>query len=138
MAEQDAMTLEQLVKFERVACANDVRGIDGPPPCPAGEPPGTPVEAVRGGSCEGYWVTRQKLGEALAAFVDRPYYLYAVVRSQLAGRYHAVFASNGPDELPIRALDVTDSGIVGLYRGCSESARQLLAGAADFLAPPLR
>jgi hypothetical protein len=143
---QDLGTLEGLVVYEQPACSTSPTGIDGPGQCPRGARDGTAVSSVRGGSCEGYWITIDQTRSSFEDFVSGgPLFLFAVTRNTPATEalrrkygdvlYSLVFASS-PDRVPARTILASKSGIIDIERGCSADAREVVARASDFLLAP--
>lgn len=100
---QDVETLASMLTYFEEPCGPP-DGIPSPPPCPRGEPEGTPVEVWWSGECEGYYVTRTETGEHIRSRVEaEDLRLYAVYRdgSKLGfdADYVVLFSYPGPRDV---------------------------------------
>lgn len=130
------------VQLRSVACGPQA-GIGSPPPCPAGQPNGTPVPVFPVATCEGEWRSESVLRPTVQPLLNSPE-LYAVygMPSQFQplmpdGQYVAVFSRTGPGTGRFGAgVVIAGTRIVGIWYGCGAPVEQLVpAGTSTILAP---
>jgi hypothetical protein len=77
---QDVETLASMLTYFEEPCGTP-EAIPAPPPCPQGEPEGTPLEVWWSAECEGYYVTRAETATQITSRVGHAdIRLYAVYR----------------------------------------------------------
>lgn len=139
----DLERVASLVQLRQVACGPQA-GIGSPPPCPAGQPTGTPVPVFPVATCEGEWRSEAVLRPTIQPLLSSPE-LYAVygMPSQWQGlmpdgQYAAVFSRVAPGQGGRVGAGVVIAGtrIVGIWYGCGASVDQIVpAGTSTILSP---
>lgn len=131
-----------LAQLRQVACGPQA-GIGSPPPCPAGQPNGTPVPVFPVAACEGEWRPESALRPSIQPLLNDPE-LYAVygMPSQFQplmpdGQYVAVFSRNAAGQGRVGAgVVIGAQAIVGIWYGCGAAAEQIVpAGTSTIVAP---
>ena len=122
----DSVQLEALIQYQKVPCISVSSGAGSPPLCEAGEPEGTPVEAIVSSSCERNYVRKNQLDSqnVLKNAVGLDNKLWAAYEyngdsfSPVA-KYFIIFKrpeplSNGTGY----AIVTTENGVVATHFGC--------------------
>jgi DNA-binding CsgD family transcriptional regulator len=126
LVRQDLDGLMALVSFLSLPCSIE-QTIGSPPPCPAGTPDGTPVDAFPLGSCEGYYATspddvRVAFGASLLRQPSAA--VYAVMRGGAIDGGEGYTVAITPDmpsqpTAPVSLWHLSDDGrIQGLINEC--------------------
>jgi hypothetical protein len=128
LEQSDAARLATLLRYMSAYCTAAPDDIF--PPCPAGAPEKSPVDAVFMGRCEAGWVPRDvDLSSDLARFVKGGQRLYAAISLPTPGSwitdYHwptgnyfvVMDVPGGPSGEPRGAI-LDESGVVALLTGC--------------------
>jgi len=137
--------LERVVSFvqlRQVACGPQAGG-GSPPPCPAGQPAGTPVPVFPVATCEGEWRSEAVLRPTVQPLLNAPelYAVYGMPSQWQAlmpdGQYAAVFSRMAPGQGRIGAgVVIAGNRIVGIWYGCGAPVDQIVpAGTSTILAP---
>jgi hypothetical protein len=128
----DVDAVQRLVRYTPTACDAHPRGIGGPPACRAGEADKTLVDVIAAVQCEGFFVRSGEFdARSIVAANSR---LYAVYRASAgsfpAGDYVVIFAhpaaAPGSQAEAAYALMVSDSGVVGVHYGCSQTPAEFV------------
>lgn len=134
----DPVQIASRIRFRGVACAVALQGIGAPPACPEGAEEGTPVEAVSGNSCEGYFITREGLSERPLTFDDYSDMGLCAVLQREEGfvvMFSVRFGASTPQGLAF-SLD-PDGRITHFDSGCGEPpGERYVAAGGTFLLPP--
>lgn len=140
----DEVAMAGLIVYTPVACGDSVVP-HGPPGCPPGAAPGTPVDVFPEIVCAGNYYSRERAPAALIAMMKSggaPLALYAVTEARSAPDPGApgsivgvVLASRDGGAL---VLGVTEHGVTSAYAGCGPLHPEALIGSAQpsFLLPP--
>lgn len=147
----DAGRLEQLVRYRKVRCVRGERPgqIPAPPRCRPDEPTGSAVEVLLVGSCEGFYLRKERVvASTLRPFLTSQDGLYAVYRVPAEGRHSPfeprdgfglVYTEDVPGFVLGTAILVGPRGrITAILSGCSDNPRQFLAHRAGELVLPPR
>lgn len=141
--------IARLAQFRAAPCTNE-EGLGGPPKCSPGVAPGTPIEAMPSGGCEGGWwlkdefLSAEGLGRFIAAYRDPQ--LYAVYRPPASaqrqwpgGDVIIVYVHATGSGRFAQTIGVTDRHIVSTWGGCGTKPEDILKdapGVSVILAPP--
>ena len=145
----DKEAIQRLAGFRPVPCTNEA-GLGGPPKCQPGMSPGTPIEAMPSGGCEGSWWLKDEFlsAEGIDRFVEAfaAPRLYAVYRPPASaqrkwpeGDYIVVYARDLGFGRFAQTIGVTDGRIVSMWGGCGRKPEDVLRdvpGVEIILAPP--
>ena len=138
----DSTALAALIDYRDVPCSVDQQGIGAPPACPPGAPDRTPIKAISGSSCEGYYITEAEMPRILAGFRSRGALLFSASRLPQGG-YAIVFtfaryADGAPATEPRNGTVylLSERGVTSWHSGCGWSARTSASHYPDYLIPP--
>ena len=125
----DQESLRGFVRYTPVACSTESQiGVEL---CRPGEVDGTLVDALPAAQCEGHYIRRDGIDQALAYLLAGEPKLYGVYlaspSTSLAGDHTAVFAVEGPEPGQVFGMEllIDDGRIVWIDFGCGESPEQL-------------
>ncbi|MEZ4554172.1 MAG: hypothetical protein R3B59_09725 [Dehalococcoidia bacterium] len=139
---KDLDRVAALAQLRSVACGPQA-GIGSPPPCPAGQPDGTPVPVFPVATCEGEWRPESALRPSIQPLLNDPQ-LYAVygMPSQFQplmpdGQYVAVFSRSAAGQGRVGVgVVIGAQAVVGIWYGCGATPDQIVpAGTSTILAP---
>lgn len=136
-AARDEAAMTGLISYRQVACG-DASGAPpgaGPPACPQGAAPGTPVDILPVIICHGGHFTRDQAPKGLIEMItrDAPFGLYAVVGAP-PDRIVAIASQRGGAV----ALTMNERGVTSVSAGCGPWHPDVLIGGGQpsFLLPP--
>ena len=125
----DQEALRGFVRYTPVACSTASQiGVEF---CRPDELDGTLVDALPAAQCEGHYIRRDGIDQALASLLAGKPRLYGVYQASpstfLTGDYTAVFAVEGPEPGQVFGSEflIDDGGIVWIDFGCGQSPEQL-------------
>jgi len=123
--------LVDMVGYQQLACSNASVATGEVPRCRFGEAEGTVVEVVRYGGCEGAYLRRDDVPNAIQHLLDPRPQVYAAFKApeDWAQGDYAVVLTSSEQGRPVATELVLENGkIVVLDFGCGETPQQRTEG----------